>query len=85
MDLRRRDVKGIGVLILGWFLVGLGVVGLFLPFLQGLLFIMIGLAILSSRNTTVKRLLDLLEKRYPDQYQGIEVLKGKVTGWFRKS
>jgi len=78
-------VKAIGVLILGWFLVGLGIVGLFLPFLQGVLFIMIGLAILSSRSTTVKRLLDLLEKRYPDQYQRIEALKGKVTGWFRKS
>jgi len=85
MDLRRRDVKAIGVLILGWFLVGLGIVGLFLPFLQGVLFIMIGLAILSSRSTTVKRLLDLLEKRYPDQYQRIEALKDKATGWFRKS
>ena len=78
-------MKGIGILALGWFLVGLGIVGLFLPFLQGVLFIMIGLAILSSRNTTVKRLLGLLEKHYPDQYQGIEALKGKVTGWFRKS
>ena len=78
-------MKAIGVLILGWFLVGLGIVGLFLPFLQGVLFIMIGLAILSSRSTTVKRLLDLLEKRYPDQYQRIEALKDKATGWFRKS
>jgi uncharacterized membrane protein YbaN (DUF454 family) len=78
-------MKGVGVLVLGWFLVGLGIVGLFLPFLQGVLFIMIGLTILSSRSTTVKRLLDLLEKRYPDQYQRIEALKGKVTGWFRKS
>jgi len=46
---------------------------------------MIGLAILSSRSTKVKRLLDLLEKRYPDQYQRIEALKDKVMGWFRKS
>jgi uncharacterized membrane protein YbaN (DUF454 family) len=85
MDLRRRDVKGIGTLILGWFLVGLGIVGLFLPFLQGVLFIMIGLAILSSRSTKIKGLLDRLEKRYPDEYQRIEALKDKVTGWFRKS
>jgi uncharacterized protein len=78
-------VKEIGALILGWFLVGLGVVGLFLPFLQGVLFIMIGLAILSSRSTKIKRLFDLLEKRYPDQYQRVEALKDKVMGWFRKS
>jgi uncharacterized membrane protein YbaN (DUF454 family) len=85
MNLRRRDVKRIGVLILGWFLVALGIVGLFLPFLQGVLFIMIGLAILSSRSTKIKGLLDRLEKRYPDEYQRIEALKDKVTGWFRKS
>ncbi|MCJ7705407.1 MAG: PGPGW domain-containing protein, partial [Desulfobacterales bacterium] len=67
-------MKSIGVLILGWFFVGLGIVGLFLPFLQGVLFIMIGLGILSSRSATIKRLLDGLEKRYPDQYQRIETL-----------
>jgi uncharacterized membrane protein YbaN (DUF454 family) len=77
-------VKSIGVLILGWFFVGLGIVGLFLPFLQGVLFIMIGLGILSSRSATIKRLLDGLEKRYPDQYQRMETLKGKVSGWFKK-
>ena len=77
-------MKSIGVLILGWFFVGLGIVGLFLPFLQGVLFIMIGLGILSSRSATIKRLLDGLEKRYPDQYQRMETLKGKVSGWFKK-
>ena len=77
-------MKRIGVLILGWFFVGLGIVGLFLPFLQGVLFIMIGLAILSSRSTKIKGLLDRLEKRYPDEYQRIEALKDKVTGWFKK-
>jgi uncharacterized membrane protein YbaN (DUF454 family) len=80
----REKVKSIGVLILGWFFVGLGIVGLFLPFLQGVLFIMIGLGILSSRSATIKRLLDGLEKRYPDQYQRMETLKGKVSGWFKK-
>jgi uncharacterized membrane protein YbaN (DUF454 family) len=80
----REKVKRVGVLILGWFFVGLGIIGLFLPFLQGILFIMIGLAILSSRSATIRRLLNRLEERYPDQYQRIETLKGKVSGWFKK-
>jgi len=46
-------------------LCGLGIVGLFLPVLQGILFIMIGLAFLSSRSATIKRLHNRLEKRYP--------------------
>jgi uncharacterized membrane protein YbaN (DUF454 family) len=80
----REKVKRIGVLILGWFFVGLGIVGLFLPFLQGILFIMIGLAFLSSRSATIEHLLNRLERRYPDRYQRIETLKDKVSGWFKK-
>ena len=78
-------MKRIGVLILGWFFVGLGIVGLFLPFLQGILFIMIGLAILSTRSKTVKHWLDHFEKRYPDHHQRVEGLKKKVSGWFKKN
>jgi len=46
---------------------------------------MIGLAFLSSRSATIKRLLNGLERRYPVQYQRIEALKDKVRGWFKKS
>jgi len=81
----REKVKRIGVLILGWFFVGLGIIGLFLPFLQGILFIMIGLAFLSSRSATIRRLHNYLEKRYPGQYQRLGTLKDKVSGWFRKA
>jgi uncharacterized membrane protein YbaN (DUF454 family) len=80
-----EKVKRFGVLILGWFFVGLGIIGLFLPLLQGILFIMIGLAFLSSRSATIKRLLNGLERRYPDHYQRMETLKNKVSGWFKKS
>ena len=41
-----NEFKKIGLLIIGWTLIGLGILGLFLPVLQGLLFIMIGLAII---------------------------------------
>ena len=42
----------------GWALLVLGVIGLFLPFLQGLLFIASGLALLSPDLPWAKRLLE---------------------------
>jgi uncharacterized protein len=44
----------------GWSLIAVGIVGLFLPILQGLLFIASGLAILSSESRWAKVLLDRL-------------------------
>ena len=77
--------KKFGILIVGWFFIGLGIVGLFLPILQGILFIMIGLAILSSRSELIKRFLKHLEERYPQQHKKVEIWEKKVTNWFRRS
>lgn len=77
-------IKRIGLLIIGWFFIVLGILGLFLPILQGILFILIGLAILSSRSETISRLLKHLEKRYPQYHEKIEVLKERLRKWFKK-
>ncbi|NWF92127.1 MAG: DUF454 family protein [Syntrophaceae bacterium] len=79
-----NQLKQIGLLILGWVFIGLGILGLFLPLLQGILFIMIGLAILSSRSERVKRFLKYLEERYPEHYQRVLVWKERVKGWFKR-
>ncbi|MDP2969595.1 MAG: PGPGW domain-containing protein [Deltaproteobacteria bacterium] len=76
--------KKIGILIIGWFFVGLGVLGLFLPVLQGILFITIGLAILSSRSEMVKRWLKHLEERYPHHHERMEKWRERMKGWFKK-
>jgi hypothetical protein len=47
---------------------GLGVVGLFLPFLQGVLFMLIGLALLSSESRRLRALLDRLRRRFPEAH-----------------
>ena len=47
---------GIGCLILG-------VIGLFLPFLQGILFVVIGLSLLSSESERARHLLDWMRAR----------------------
>ena len=49
--------------VAGLSLVILGIVGLFLPVLQGVLFILAGLAILSSHSPLALRILDALKAR----------------------
>jgi len=77
-------IKRIGLLIIGWSFIVLGILGLFLPFLQGVLFILIGLAILSSRSEIIKRFLRHLEERYPQHHERVEIWKAKILSWFKK-
>ncbi len=77
-------IKKIGLLIVGWFFIVLGILGLFLPILQGVLFILIGLAILSSRSEIVKRFLKHLEERYPHHHERVEKWRVRIRGWFKK-
>jgi uncharacterized protein len=75
--------KEIGILIAGWIFLVLGILGLFLPILQGVLFILIGLAILSSRSKMIQRLLKGLEERFPQHHAKVEKWKERVTNWFK--
>ena len=50
---------------LGYSFLGLGVLGLFLPILQGILFLAIGLIILSRHADWAERFRRRLETRYP--------------------
>ena len=79
-----RGIKGVGMIIVGWFFVLLGIVGLFLPILQGILFIMIGLAILSSRSELIRRFLKRLEEHFPQQYGQVEIWKEKISRWLKR-
>ena len=79
-----EKLKTIGILVIGWFFVGLGILGLFLPILQGILFIMIGLAILSSRSEMVKRWLKHLEEHHPHYHKRMEKWRERIRNWFKK-
>jgi uncharacterized membrane protein YbaN (DUF454 family) len=61
----RAAIKRIVLLVVGWGFVLLGIVGLFLPVLQGILFILIGLIILSSEYVWAHHLLEKLKNRFP--------------------
>ena len=71
-----RSLKRYIVLGLGWFFVVLGVLGIFLPVLQGILFLLIGFILLSRESAWVQRQLKKLKSRYPkfaEKYHEAEV------------
>jgi uncharacterized membrane protein YbaN (DUF454 family) len=51
--------------MVGYILIVLGIIGLFTPFLQGILFLSIGSAILSSQSKTFRKIKNRIEKKYP--------------------
>ncbi len=79
-----RLVKRVVVLALGWGLVVLGVVGLFLPILPGFLFLLIGLALLSSESATARRILERLRARYPGLSERIDVAETRARRWWMR-
>lgn len=58
-------MKGIFLEIGGWAFIVTGVGGLFLPILPGLLFLLIGLVILSARHHWARRWIIRLRERFP--------------------
>lgn len=73
--------KKLVALLLGWAFVALGVVGLFLPVLQGVLFLLIGLFILSSEYVWAHRLLQKVRNRFPTAALRCEEASRKAHDW----
>jgi uncharacterized membrane protein YbaN (DUF454 family) len=65
-------MKRIIRLSLGWTFIVLGVAGLFLPFLQGILFIAIGLALIAPESEWAQNKLDWLRDRFPQMVSGFD-------------
>ena len=59
------DWKRVAILATGWLFIALGIAGLFLPFLQGILFLLIGLVILSTEYSWARRILGQVRTRFP--------------------
>ena len=57
--------KRIAIIIVGWVFIALGIVGLFLPVLQGILFLLVGLVVLSTEYHWARRLLGYVRNRFP--------------------
>jgi uncharacterized protein len=63
--------------VLGIFFLILGVIGLFLPILQGILFIFIGLLILAPESRLIRKFLARLRRKYPVLFEKAEQIKKK--------
>lgn len=72
-------VKTILWQVLGYVFLVLGIIGLFLPFLQGFLFLFVALVILSKHAPWARRLRDWLKTRYP----GVEQRIHRAEVWLR--
>lgn len=71
METKSR-LKRIAIYVVGWAFIILGILGIVLPVLQGVIFLLIGLYILSSVSPRAARMLIRLRKRFPrvnDQFE----------------
>jgi uncharacterized protein len=69
---------------LGYTFLVLGVFGLFLPFLQGFLFILIGLIILARHALWAHRLLERFKAQHPKAAEMIDRADAKAAAWWQR-
>jgi len=74
-------LKRLLILLIGWGFILLGIVGLFLPILQGILFILVGLIILSSEYVWAHHLLGKLKRRFPGVARRSHDASSKAKVW----
>jgi uncharacterized protein len=80
----KTRAKRVLILLVGWSFILLGIAGLFLPVLQGVLFLLIGLMILSSEYVWAHHLLERLRKRFPGISGKVDQAAGKAAAWMRR-
>ncbi len=62
---KRSWLARMTILTFGWIFIILGILGLFLPILQGILFLAIGGMLLSMESPRAQRIMNYLRNRYP--------------------
>ena len=62
----------------GWGFIFLGILGIFLPILQGILFLLVGLSLLSDDSPWAAKVLHRLKKKFPKINQKCEEAVAKA-------
>ena len=73
-----RHTKRVICDLIGIFFIVIGIAGLFLPFLQGILFILIGLYFLSLHNMWIHRHLHALKHKHSKLAEVVDAIDLKV-------
>ena len=80
----RTFAKRVLVQVVGWVFILVGIVGLFLPILQGVLFLLIGLMILSTEYAWAHHLLSKIRQRFPKLSDKVDQAAQKASQWLRR-
>lgn len=80
----RAKLKRAAILGLGWMFILLGVAGLFLPVLQGILFLVVGLILLAKESEAARRLLHRLRTSHPRVDRVYGAAERKAEAWAAK-
>jgi hypothetical protein len=70
------------MIVSGWTFVTLGIAGLFLPVLQGILFLLIGLGLLSTEYAWAHRWITKLKNRFPETDKRFQEVMTKLARHF---
>ncbi len=76
----KRHIKRIAVISLGVFFLALGLAGLVLPVLQGWLFLIIGILLLSAYSPTLRAWIEKHTVKFPHVHRWV----GKADGWIER-
>lgn len=77
-------MKIIALQVTGYGFLVLGVLGLFLPFLQGVLFILIGLLILARHAAWAHNLLQRFRAQHPRAAELIDLAETSMARWWHR-
>ena len=81
--MRNRQFR-VGVRVFfGVFFLVLGVLGIFLPILQGLIFLALGLALLAPHVPFIRRLRDRMYSRYPRTERFVAAMRRRFS-WLHR-
>ena len=81
----KRKAKKILKLLAGWVCILLGAVGLFLPILKGVLFLFVGLLILSSEYAWADQLLSRIRNRFPSLTVRLDKAATAMRTWIGRA
>lgn len=81
---KRSALARFGILAAGWFFIVLGILGLFLPILQGILFLAIGGYLLSLESPWAQRVIEKARRRYPRLGRTFDAAQARATNLVRR-